>query len=166
MNAPEELKIGPLPDDLQLLLRELKVPANDPILPLLGWLWTQTNQTTATIADARMAFIAALDTRLEKMATSAELLGGVSRQMEQTRTAMDAIRTEIGQRITAELKSPIDTSVTSCRSLATLLDRLLYQTTEVLAHTRRRQMIATLVAGFVTGILTGLCLTSLGFLQP
>jgi hypothetical protein len=165
MDTPDQLTKAPLPEDLRLLLHELKVPDNDPILPLLGWLWTQINQTTNTIADARMAFMAALDTRLEKMATSAELLGGVSQQMEQTRTAMDAIRTEIGQRIGAELKSPIDTSVTSCRSLATLLDRLLHQTTEVLAHARRRQMIATLVAGFVTGVLTGLCLSSLGFLH-
>jgi cell division protein ZapA (FtsZ GTPase activity inhibitor) len=165
MDAPNELSRTPLPEDLRLLLRELKVPENDPILPLLGWLWTQINQTTNTIADARMALIAALDTRLEKMTTSAELLGGVGQQMEQTRSAMDAIRTEIGQRIGAELKSPIDSSITSCRSLATLLDRLLNQTTEVLAHARRRQIIATLAAGFVTGILTGLCLSSLGCLH-
>ena len=94
MDTPDELTRAPLPEDLRLLLHELKVPENDPILPLLGWLWTQINQTTNTIADARMAFIAALDTRLEKMATSAEQLAGVSQQMELTRTAMDAIRTD------------------------------------------------------------------------
>ncbi len=64
MDTPDELTRAPLPEDLRLLLHELKVPENDPILPLLGWLWTQLNQTTNTIADARMAFIAALDTRL------------------------------------------------------------------------------------------------------
>ncbi len=165
MKAPEELKMGPLPDDLQLLLHELKVPINDPILPLLGWLWTQTNQTTATIADARMAFIAALDTRLEKMTASTELLSSVSQQVTQAKTAMDALQTEIGRRVQAELKGPIEVSVTSCRSLAVVLERLLHQTTEVLAHARQRQMFATLVAGFLTGVLTGLCLPSLGFLH-
>lgn len=163
MDTPDKLTKAPLPEDLRLLLHELKVPENDPILPLLGWLWTQINQTTNTIADARMAFIAALDTRLEKMASSAEQLAGVSYQMEQTRTAMDAIRAETGQRISAELKSPIDASITSCRSLAMSLDRLLRQTAQVLAHAHRRQMIATLTAGFITGVLTGLCLSSLGF---
>jgi hypothetical protein len=161
MNAPEDLKKAPLPDDLRLLFRELKVPESDPILPLLGWLWTQMNQTTNTIADARMAFIAALDTRLEKMGSSTELLAGVSQQMEQTKTGMDAIWTEIGQRIEAELKSPIEISVTSCRSLSVLLDRLLHQTTQTLTHAHRQQMIATLAAG----VLTGLCLSSLGFLH-
>ncbi len=107
MNHPEELKQSPLPDDLKLLFHELRVPDNDPILPLLGWLWTQINQTTSTIADARMAFMAALDTRLEKMGTTAESLQGVTQQMEQVKTTMDAIRTEIGKRIEAELKSPI-----------------------------------------------------------
>jgi hypothetical protein len=165
MNAPEELKQAPLPDDLRLLFCELNVPETDPILPLLGWLWTQMNQTTNTITDARMTFIAALDTRLEKIGSSTELLAGVSQQMEQTKTGMDAIRTEIGQRIEAELKSPIEISVTSCRSLSVLLDRLLHQTTETLAHAHRRQMIATLAAGFLTGVLTGLCLSSLGFLH-
>jgi len=165
MKAPEELKIGPLPDDLQLLLHELKVPASDPILPLLGWLWTQTNQTTVTIADARMAFMAALDTRLEKMTTSTELLSRVSHQMTQAKTAMDTLQIEVGKRVQTELKGPIEVSVTSCRSLAVVLERLLHQTTEVLAHARRRQMFATLVAGFLTGVLTGLCLSSLGFLH-
>lgn len=165
MNTPDELKRTPLPDDLQLLFHELKVPSNDPILPLLGWLWTQVNQTTNTIADARMAFMAALDTRLEKMGTTADSLHGVSQQMDQAKAAMDAIRTEIGQRIEAELKSPIEISVTSCRSLAVLLDQLLHQTTDVLAQTRRKQLIATLAAGFFSGVLTGLCLSSLGFLR-
>jgi hypothetical protein len=165
MDTPDELTRAPLPEDLRLLLHELKVPENDPILPLLGWLWTQINQTTNTISDARMAFIAALDTRLEKMATSAEQLTGVSQQTEQTRTAMDAIRTDTCERISSELKTPIDAGIASCRALALLLDRLLHQTTQVLTHAHRRQMIATLTAGFITGVLTGLCLSSLGFLH-
>lgn len=165
MDAPDELTRAPLPEDLRLLFHELKVAGNDPILPLLGWLWTQLNQTTNTISDARMAFIAALDTRLEKMTTSADVLAGVSHQIEQTRTTMDGIRSETAQRIGAELKAPVDSAVASCRSLTTLLDQLLIQTARTITHAHRRQMIATLAAGFVTGVLTGLCLSSLGFLH-
>jgi hypothetical protein len=165
MDAPGELTRAPLPEDLRLLLHELKVPENDPILPLLGWLWTQINQTTNTIADARMAFVAALDTRLEKMTASTEQLAGVSQQMKLTQTAMDAIRTETGQRISTELKAPIDAGVASCRALAGMLDQLLNQTKQVVNHAHRRQMLATLTAGFITGVLTGLCLSSLGFLH-
>lgn len=165
MNSPNELAHGPLPDDLKVLLQELKVPQDDPILPLLGWLWGQMNQTGHTVADARMAFMAALDTRLEKITASAELIGRVQQQMEQTKNAMDALQTGIARRVDSELMAPIEASMASARFLAASLNRLLHQTTDVLAHARRRQMIAILAAGLVTGILTGLCLSSLGFLR-
>jgi len=165
VDAPEDLTRGPLPEDLQLLLHELKVPTSDPLLPLLGWLWTQVNQTTNTIADARMSFIAALDTRLEKITTSADLLVGVNQQMELTRKSVATISSETAERIGSELKAPIEQSLSSCRTLAQLLDRLLRDTTQLLERTHRKQLRAVLVAGFLTGVLTGLCLSSLGFLH-
>jgi hypothetical protein len=56
------------------------------------------------------------------MTASTEFLTGVNQQIAQTKSAMETLQSEIGQRVHRELQAPIETSITSCRSLAMQLD--------------------------------------------
>ena len=45
MNDPKDLKIiEQFPDDLKGMLRDLKVPLDDPVISLLAWIWKQMNE--------------------------------------------------------------------------------------------------------------------------
>ena len=75
MNDPKELKIiEQFPDDLKGMLRDLKVPLDDPVISLLAWIWKQMNETKETIDNAKMTVTAVLQERLDKMRQTADLL--------------------------------------------------------------------------------------------
>ena len=66
MNAPSELAYPEkLPDDLKLLLKEQKIPVNDPLIALLAWHWLRINETRDVIQDNRVKLVVALDERRE-----------------------------------------------------------------------------------------------------
>ena len=75
MNDPKQLKmIEQFPDDLKGMLRDLKVPLDDPVISLLAWIWKQMNETKETIDNAKMTVTAVLQERLDKMKQTADLL--------------------------------------------------------------------------------------------
>jgi hypothetical protein len=76
MKSPTELADPEkLPNDLKLLLKEHKVPANDPLIALLAWHWLRINESRDALQDNRVKLELALDERREAIQENTFKLG-------------------------------------------------------------------------------------------
>ena len=163
MNAPEQLQPGKLPDDLKALLAEIKVPATDPVLPLLAWIWKQMSEAKATLDTARASVAAVLDDRLEKIDETAALLLSVDASLQKVDEQLKAKPLNVKEQVQKELAEPINAAVESCRKLDQLMRSLLQRLDHKVGRTQRALNIALFAAGFTGGGLIGLCLGHLFF---
>ena len=159
MSTPAKLKQpSQLPDDLKALLAELKVPVNDPVLPLLAWIWKQMLDTKVTLESARASAAAIFDNRLERMNKTAELLVSVDESLQQVDEQLRAKPLQVKEQVEEELAEPIQAAVESCRKLDQQMKSLLQRLDHKVGKTQRALNMALFAAGFTGGGLIGLCL--------
>ena len=116
MNDPKELKIiEQFPDDLKGMLRDLKVPLDDPVIPLLAWIWKQMNETKETIDNAKMTVTAVLQERLDKMKQTADLLISTNGYLQEIDEQIRARPLNIKEQVQTELAIPIKLAAESCK---------------------------------------------------
>ena len=164
MSAPDQLKQpSQLPDDLKVLLAEIKVPTTDPILPLLAWIWKQMVDTKAVLESARSSAAAVFDNRLERMNKTAEILLSVDGRLQQVDEQLRSKPLQVKEQVEEELAEPIKATVESCRKLDQQMKSLLQRLDHKVGRTQRALNIALFAAGFTGGGLIGLCLGHLFF---
>jgi len=164
MSTPDQLKQpSQLPDDLKVLLAEIKVPTTDPILPLLAWIWKQMVDTKAVLESARSSAAAVFDNRLERMNKTAEILLSVDGRLQQVDEQLRSKPLQVKEQVEEELAEPIKATVESCRKLDQQMKSLLQRLDHKVGRTQRALNIALFAAGFTGGGLIGLCLGHLFF---
>ena len=164
MSTPDQLKEPlQLPDDLKVLLAQIKVPTTDPILPLLAWIWKQMVDTKAVLESARSSAAAVFDNRLERMNKTAEILLSVDGRLQQVDEQLRSKPLQVKEQVEEELAEPIQTAVESCRKLDQQMKSLLQRLDHKVGRTQRALNIALFAAGFTGGGLIGLCLGHLFF---
>jgi len=159
MSTPDTLKLtAQLPDDLKALLAELKVPANDPAIAILAWIWKQMVDAKGTLESARASTAAIFDNRLERMNKTAELLLSVDDSLQQVDEQLRAKPLQVKEQVEEELAEPINAAVESCRKLDQQMKSLLQRLDHKVGRTQRALNTALFAAGFTGGGLIGLCL--------
>ncbi len=159
MSTPETLKQpAQLPDDLKALLAELKVPANDPAIIVLAWIWKQMMEAKGTLESARASTAAIFDNRLERMNKTADLLLSVDDSLQQVDEQLRAKPLQVKEQVEEELSEPISAAVESCRKLDQQMKSLLQRLDHKVGRTQRALNTALFAAGFTGGGLIGLCL--------
>jgi hypothetical protein len=159
MNEPKEIKIPEyFPDDLKNLLGELKVPLNDPVLPLLVWFWKQMFDTKQAIDHAKMTVGAVLQERLDKMKQTADLLISTNGHLREIDEQIRARPLNIKEQVQKELAIPIKLAAESCKQLDDEVRSVINRLESKLGRTQRRLNIAIFASGFTGGGLIILCL--------
>jgi hypothetical protein len=172
MNAPAELAYPEkLPDDLKLLLKQQKVPVDDPLIAVLAWHWLRTNESrdviqasrvkleTAlderreAIQDDRLKLEAALDERLKKMVEWAEALKFLNGHLEKLSEVLSEKPLAISQRITSELTQPIASGVTLVKQLSVDIGGLLSDVDKSTKRLRWSHIVTGFLSGFAFGTL-------------
>jgi predicted metal-dependent hydrolase len=164
MNDPKELKmLEHFPEDLKGLLRDMKVPANDPLISLLAWLWKQMNDTKETIDNAKMTVTAVLQERLEKMRQTAELLISTNKHLKEIDEQIRTRPLNIKEQVQNELALPIRLAAESCQRLDEQVRSVISRLDSRLGRTQRHLNIAMFASGFLGG---GLIISCLFHLWP
>jgi predicted metal-dependent hydrolase len=159
MNDPKELKIiEQFPDDLKGMLRDLKVPLDDPVISLLAWIWKQMNETRETIDNAKMTVTAVLQERLDKMRQTADLLISTNGHLKEIDEQIRARPLNIKEQVQNELAIPIKLAADSCQQLDDQVRSVINRLDSKLGKTQRRLNIAMFASGFLGGGLTIACL--------
>ncbi len=157
--TPDQLKQpAELPDDLKALLADIKVPATDPVLPLLAWIWKQMAETKSTLDVAKASVVAVLDDRLERLATTAKLLGAVDTTLQSVEEQLRAKPLKVKEQVEQELAQPIKAAVDSCHRLDQQIRSLLQRLDHKVGRTNKALNRALFAAGFTGGGVLGLCL--------
>lgn len=166
MTKPEELKQpDKLPDDLKALLAEIKVPATDPVLPLLAWIWKQMNEAKSTLETARASVAAVLDDRLEKIDETAALLLSVDKSLQMVDEQLKTKPLNVKEQVQKELAEPLKAAIDSCRKLDEQMKSLLARLDHKISQNQRALNIAYFASGFTGGGLIIACLFHLLSLQ-
>lgn len=159
MTKPEELKQpDKLPDDLKALLAEIKLPATDPVLPLLAWIWKQMNEAKSTLESARASVAAVLDDRLEKIDETAALLLSVDKSLQLVDEQLKAKPLDVQEQVQKELAEPLKAAIDSCRKLDEQMKSLLARLDHKISQNQRALNIACFASGFTGGGLIIACL--------
>ncbi|MCE0498507.1 MAG: hypothetical protein LV481_11235 [Methylacidiphilales bacterium] len=158
MNTPEQLQPGKLPDDLKALMAEIKVPATDPVLPLLAWIWKQMSEAKGTLDAARASVAAVLDDRLEKIDDTAALLLSVDASLRKVDEELKAKPLDVKEQVQKELAEPLKAAIESCRKLDEQMKSLLARLDHKISQNQRALNIALFAAGFTGGGLIVACL--------
>jgi hypothetical protein len=159
MSTPDQLKQpSHLPDDLKVLLAEIKVPTTDPILPLLAWIWKQMLDTKATLESARTSAAAVFDQRMGTIIRTADILVSVDSRLQQIDQQLESKPLQVKEQVEEELAEPIQAAVESCRKLDQQMKSLLQRLDHKVGRTQRALNIALFAAGFTGGGLIGLCI--------
>ena len=172
MNAPSELAYPEkLPDDLKLLLKEQKIPANDPLVMLLAWHWLRINETRDVIQDNRVKLVVALDerreaiqddrlkletaldNRLEKMAAWTKELEFLNGHLEQLSKVLKEEPLHVSRKIQEELARPIAESVNSAKQLAASVGGLVNDVAKSRKSLHRSHVITAFLSGYATAAL-------------
>ena len=147
MNTSEQLQPGRLPDDLKALLAEIKLPATDPVLPLMAWIWKQMSEAKSTLDSARASVAAVLDDRLEKIDDTAALLLSVDASLQKIDEELKAKPLNVKEQVQKELAEPIKAAVDSCRKLDEQMKSLLARLDHKISQNQRALNIALFAAG-------------------
>lgn len=159
MTKPEELKQpDKLPDDLKALLAEIKLPATDPVLPLLAWIWKQMNEAKSTLETARASVAAVLDDRLEKIDETAALLSSVDTSLQKMNEQLKTKPLNVKEQVQKELAEPLKAAIDSCRKLDEQMKSLLARLDHKISQNQRALNIACFASGFTGGGLIVACL--------
>jgi hypothetical protein len=158
MSTPDQLQPTKLPNDLKALLAEIKVPATDPVLPLMAWIWKQMNEAKATLDSARASVAAVLDERLAKIDATAKLLLSVDASLQKIDQTLSSKPLNVKEQVQGELAEPIKAAVDSCRKLDEQMKSLLARLDHKISQNQRALNIALFAAGFTGGGLTIACL--------
>ena len=158
MNTSEQLQPGKLPNDLKALLAEIKVPATDPVLPLMAWIWKQMCEAKGTLDTARASVAAVLDDRLEKIDDTAALLLSVDASLQKIDEELKAKPLNVKEQVQKELAEPMKAAVDSCRKLDEQMKSLLARLDHRISQNQRALNIALFAAGFTGGGLIVACL--------
>jgi len=159
MTKPEELKRpDKLPDDLKALLAEIKVPATDPVLPLLAWIWKQMTEAKSTLESAKASVAAVLDDRLEKIDETAALLLSVDKSLQLVDEKLKAKPLDVQEQVQKELAEPLKAAIDSCRKLDEQMKSLLARLDHKISQNQRALNIACFASGFTGGGLIVACL--------
>ena len=172
MNAPSELAYPEkLPDDLKLLLKEQKIPVNDPLIALLAWHWLRINETRDVIQDNRVKLVVALDERreaiqddrlkletaldkrLEKMVEWTEDLKLLNGHLEKLSEVLKEKPFRVSQQIQEELARPIAESVNSAKQLAASVGGLVNDVEKSRKRLHRSHVITAFLSGYATAAL-------------
>ena len=159
MNDPQELKIiEQFPEDLKGMLRDLKVPLNDPLISLLAWIWKQMNDTKETIDNAKMTVAAVLQERLDNMRQTANLLVATNGHLQEIDELIRSRPLNIKEQVQTELAIPIKLAAESCKQLDDQVRSVINRLDSKLGKTQRHLNIAMFAAGFLGGGLIIACL--------
>jgi hypothetical protein len=175
MKNPTELAYPEkFPDDLKLLLKEQKVPANDPLVVLLAWHWMRLNEGRDVLRETTTQLKAALDERQEAMQDKAFKIGALleerfKRLDEWSKTlqtifenvdGLSRVLSEkplgISQQIASELAHPISQSVDLVKQLSVDIGGLLAD----VDASRKRLVWSHIVTAYISGFATGTLLIS------
>jgi len=166
MTKPEELKQpDKLPDDLKALMADIKVPATDPVLPLMAWIWKQMNDAKSTLETARASVAAVFDDRLEQMSETANLLLSVDQSLQKVDEELKAKPLNVKEQVQKELAEPLKAAIDSCRKLDEQMKSLLARLDHKISQNQRALNIACFASGFTGGGLIVACLFHLLSLQ-
>jgi hypothetical protein len=159
MTNPEELKEpGQLPDDLKAMLAELKIPTNDPLIPVMGWFWKQMSAATGTLDTARASVAAVFDDRLVKLDDTASLLLSVDKSLQKVDAELKSKPLDVKEQVQRELAEPLKAAIDSCRKLDEQMKSLLARLDHKISQNQRALNIACFAAGFTGGGLIIACL--------
>jgi hypothetical protein len=172
MKNPSELAYpDKLPDDLKLLLKQQKVPVDDPLIAVLAWHWMRTNESRdviqenrvklevalderrEAIQDDRLKLEAALDERLKKMVDWAEALKFLNGHLEKLSEVLSEKPLGISQQITRELTQPIAGGAALVKQLSIDIGGLLSDVDESRKHLRWSHIVTGFLSGFAIGTL-------------
>jgi hypothetical protein len=158
MTNPEELKENQLPDDLKAMLAELKIPTNDPLIPVMGWFWKQMSAATGTLDTARASVAAVFDDRLVKLDDTASLLLSVEKSLQKVDGQLKSKPLDVKEQVQRELAEPLKAAIDSCRKLDEQMKSLLARLDHKISQNQRALNIACFAAGFTGGGLIIACL--------
>ena len=159
MTNPEELKEpAQLPDDLKAMLAELKIPTNDPLIPVMGWFWKQMSAATGTLDNARASVAAVFDDRLVKLDDTASLLLSVEKSLQKVDGELKSKPLDVKEQVQRELAEPLKAAIDSCRKLDEQMKSLLARLDHKISQNQRALNIACFAAGFTGGGLIIACL--------
>lgn len=159
MTNPEELKEpAQLPDDLKAMLAELKIPTNDPVIPVMGWFWKQMSAATGTLDNARASVAAVFDDRLVKLDDTASLLLSVEKSLRKVDGELKSKPLDVKEQVQRELAEPLKAAIDSCRKLDEQMKSLLARLDHKISQNQRALNIACFAAGFTGGGLIIACL--------
>lgn len=159
MTNPEELKEpAQLPDDLKAMLAELKIPTNDPVIPVMGWFWKQMSAATGTLDNARASVAAVFDDRLVKLDDTASLLLSVEKSLQKVDGELKSKPLDVKEQVQRELAEPLKAAIDSCRKLDEQMKSLLARLDHKISQNQRALNIACFAAGFTGGGLIIACL--------
>ncbi len=159
MTNPEELKEpAQLPDDLKAMLAELKIPTNDPMIPVMGWFWKQMSAATGTLDNARASVAAVFDDRLVKLDDTASLLLSVEKSLQKVDGELKSKPLDVKEQVQRELAEPLKAAIDSCRKLDEQMKSLLARLDHKISQNQRALNIACFASGFTGGGLIIACL--------
>ena len=159
MTNPDELKEpAQLPDDLKAMLAELKIPTNDPVIPVMGWFWKQMSAATGTLDNARASVAAVFDDRLVKLDDTASLLLSVEKSLQKVDGELKSKPLDVKEQVQRELAEPLKAAIDSCRKLDEQMKSLLARLDHKISQNQRALNIACFAAGFTGGGLIIACL--------
>jgi hypothetical protein len=159
MTNPEELKEpAQLPDDLKAMLAELKIPTNDPIIPVMGWFLKQMSAATGTLDNARASVAAVFDDRLVKLDDTASLLLSVEKSLQKVDGELKSKPLDVKEQVQRELAEPLKAAIDSCRKLDEQMRSLLARLDHKISQNQRALNIACFASGFTGGGLIIACL--------
>lgn len=149
MKPEDLLKPDAFPDDLLWIVAEYRLNPRDPVFLLLAWHWHRMKACEDTIRMANAELKAAVDSRLELLASTAETVAGVSEALAEVQLTLEAKPTQLAEEVNSQLKRPMADAVAKFKELEGALNPLV----KTLKVVQRRQMLAALLTGVALGVL-------------
>ena len=150
MKPEDLLNPADLPDDLKWLPTHYKLHPSDPVYLLIAWHWRRVKQSEDTLRAAIVEMKAALDSRIELLAESAETVAGVNESLAATQGAIDGLLPEIEAQLEAKLSRPIADAAGQIKTL----EKSLMPLGKQIQMAKRRYLLAALLIGVALGVLS------------
>jgi hypothetical protein len=172
MTKTEDIpKTKQLPDDLKLLLQELKIQDDDPLFAVLAWHWVRIDKTRDILEEKTGKLSAALDERKAAIEEKVQQLGAllnvrkeqfeswsgtlheVFQHLEDINKVLSQKPLAISEAITEQLAHPIGQTVTLVQQLATESKELVIDVNSARRRLHRSHVITAFLSGYATAAL-------------
>ncbi len=141
-----------MPEDLHWLLTRHKIQPDDPIFLLLAWHWNTNLKAEEVLRAASLDLKTSLDTRLKEAKEAVAKVDELSGKLTQLQQALTPEAEVFVRKVNVALMPAIAAAKQDIRTMQESAAKLLETAQALEGIMRRRELLATLVAGVAFGV--------------